>query len=128
MMRIRTVKPQIILIACLVIIHYLSAPSTREGESVCAVCTVCVCAVCVFTVCERVCLCVGQPARHTQAAVYTDMKLLPNGTVSLSLPLTLPACLSLSPSHSLFFITSVSFFLALALSVSLSHLISENKY
>lgn len=123
MMRIRTVKPQIILIACLVIIHYLSAPSTRERECVCAVCTVCVCAVCV-----RVCLCVGQPARHTQAAVYTDMKLLPNGTVSLSLPLTLPACLSLSASHSLFFITSVSFFLALALSVSLSHLISENKY
>jgi len=38
MMRIRTVKPQIILIACLVIIHYLSAlkqPTYTEYVSMC---------------------------------------------------------------------------------------------
>lgn len=69
MMRIRTVKPQIILIACLVIIHYLSAPSTREGESVCAVCVLCalyVCAlyVCLLYVCLSVCVLGNPPDTH----------------------------------------------------------------
>lgn len=91
MMRIRTVKPQIILIACLVIIHYLSAPSTRERECVYCMCMCCMCVCCVSV---YICLCVGQPARHTQAAVYTDMKLLPNDIIispSLSHSHGLPA-------------------------------------
>lgn len=121
--------------------HYsLFKCAQHERERVCAlcvycvctvgVCAVCVCTVCVCAVCVCVCLCVGQPARHTQAAVYTDMKLLPNDIIispSLSHLHSLPA-LPYPPSHSLFFIISVSFLLPASLSVSLSHLISENKY
>lgn len=118
MMRIRTVKPQIILIACLVIIHYLSAPSTRERECVYCMCMCCMCVCCVSV---YICLCVGQPARHTQAAVYTDMKLLPNDIIiSPSLPLTRPACLPLfpSPTPSSLLYLSLSFCYSLYLSLS----------
>lgn len=66
MMRIRTVKPQIILIACLVIIHYLSAPSTREGESVCVLSMYCMCVlyVCLLYVSVSVCVLGNPPDTH----------------------------------------------------------------
>jgi len=75
---------------------------------------------------------VGQSARHTQAAVYIDMKLaqrksgkfccrLPHLHTKNSLSLTSVLSLSFSPIRTL----ALALFLC---SVSVSHLISENKY
>lgn len=74
MMRIRTVKPQIILIACLVIIHYLSAlkqPTYTEYAIECPYIHICMCA------CMHKCECVSGPAKlavrqtHTRKPLFT---------------------------------------------------------
>lgn len=124
-MRIRTVKPQIILIACLVIIHYLSAPSTRERESVCAVCTVCVCAVCVYCMCVYcmcACLSVCWATRqtHTSRCLHRHETFAKRHRLALSptytacLPFPIPLTLTLHHYICLFLFGTCSVCLSLA--------------